>query len=1521
MNRHLLALACAAASSLLCPTSTRAGEPAADLDTDLDGLPDAAEDLDGDGLLEPGETDPFEPDTDGGGTWDGVEVAEGTNPRFPLDDGDSDPDGDGLISRREWVLGTEPLTGDSDHDGLSDGVETGDRAGPGVHTPTDPLRADTDGDGLTDGVEDSDADGVLDAGETSPALADTDSGGTNDAIERAGGHDPRDPFDDPDGDPDGDGLTTAEERTLQTNPRVADTDRDGLDDAVEVRVAGTDPRLADTDGDGLADGAEDADHDGRVDPNETDPRLPDTDGGGSTDGDEVLAGTNPRNPGDDPAGDLDGDGLTAGEETALGTSPFDDDTDDDGLGDGLEAGSGTSPLVPDSDGDGLEDGEEDRNRNGRVDAAESNPRQPDSDGGGTEDGREVADGTSPANPRDDLEGDPDGDGLTARVEQAYGLLPNDADTDDDGVPDGAEVAALEDTDNDGRVNAADPDSDDDGLPDGLELGLTEPTVDTDLRAGAFVADADPTTTTSPLRADTDGGGRSDGLEDANRNGRFDEGESSPNRAADDALGPPDQDADGLADAVEVEAGLPVDDADADDDGLVDGAEPTPLMDSDGDGLINALDADSDDDGLPDGLESGVVRPARGTAPEGFRGDVDPTTTTHPLRADTDGDGLTDGAEDRDGDGFADADESDPTAPDTDGDGLLDGLEPMGDTDGDGLPDARDPDSDDDGLDDGVEDANQNGRQDPGERDARRAEPTGETPDGGFDGGSMDDLGHEPPDAGADGVVALDSDGGDAFQVEPQERVDADLPTPTEPESNDALGGGARDTDGDGLSDEVELGAGLNPDDADSDDDGVADGEDGLADTDGDGAIDARDPDSDGDGLFDGTELGRTQGVRGTSLAADRFVADDDPRTRTDPKVADTDKGGASDGQEDTNRNGRVDPGETDPLDAADDGDAPPVVHPPGDPVEPAELRARSGAGCTTAPGSLGGAGAWALLLVPWWRRRRGLGVAGALLAALGSTLGDALAFDAGGLKPALGIGALTSVESAAPGAHLETRMQVLVHYVRAPLVAEYPDGEVLGPLVQNLTLLDLGASVALWERFGFGVGLPVGLGASGRGGEILTGDAGANPRGGAVGDLRMQTQMALLRRTGDGFGLALGLQATAPTGDETEWLGARGPTWQPRLLLDTRWGGTLLAANVGYTFRREEQLLGEVHDDAFTWAAGATMELPANLAIGAEAFGEVGVGADEPPTPGVEALGTVSWQFAPCFSVRVGGGAGLVSAPGAAQFRALGGFGWQCPAREATAEPATPTTAERAGVASAEPVSRPRDADGDGVRDADDRCPAVPEDSDGHESSDGCPDVDNDLDGFPDIADLCPDAAEDRDGHRDDDGCPDPDNDLDQVADAVDRCPIEPEDLDGDADEDGCPDVDVVPHQGALTRFGDAEVRGRQIVLARPIVFPPKGGRLAPSVRAVLADVAALLAARPDLLRLRVEVHSDSTGTDADNLRKTAFRAGVVRDVLIDLGVSAERVIAVGKGESEPIDSNRDPAGRAANRRVELYLE
>ena len=110
-----------------------------------------------------------------------------------------------------------------------------------------------------------------------------------------------------------------------------------------------------------------------------------------------------------------------------------------------------------------------------------------------------------------------------------------------------------------------------------------------------------------------------------------------------------------------------------------------------------------------------------------------------------------------------------------------------------------------------------------------------------------------------------------------------------------------------------------------------------------------------------------------------------------------------------------------------------------------------------------------------------------------------------------------------------------------------------------------------------------------------------------------------------------------------------------------------------------------------------------------------------------------------------------------------------------------------ARATSASAPARPGDRDGDGISDDVDKCPTDPEDKDGFEDDDGCPEPDNDKDGISDPADKCPNEPEDTDKFEDEDGCPDPDNDTDGLLDADDKCPNEPEDKDGFEDDGRLP--------------------------------------------------------------------------------------------------------------------------------------
>ena len=371
---------------------------------------------------------------------------------------------------------------------------------------------DDDGDGFYAEVDDcDDGDAAI-----NPAAADTwydgtdsDCGGNSD-FDQDGDSDDSDAFgggdcDDSDGAINSSAIEVADGRDNDCDGTVdevgADTDGDGLEDGDEVGY-GTNPFDRDTDDDGLSDGAE-------YNVYFCDPLVQDTDGDQIGDATEVGR--------DYATTDTAGTYFVPDTDTSSTTDPNDADTDDDGITDsnededrdGAVDAAETDPVLGDTDADGLLDGTERGLTSAQTPDTESadfiadadpstttDPLVADSDLGGVADGTEDSnhDGATDALECDPTDGtdddkclDDDLDGLSNRAEFGYGTDPLDDDSDDDGLNDGIEVS----------------------------------------------------TSTNPLENDTDGDGLLDGTEDANRNGATDASETDPRLADTDGGGVPD----------------------------------------------------------------------------------------------------------------------------------------------------------------------------------------------------------------------------------------------------------------------------------------------------------------------------------------------------------------------------------------------------------------------------------------------------------------------------------------------------------------------------------------------------------------------------------------------------------------------------------------------------------------------------------------------------------------------------------------------------------------------------------------------------------------------------------------------------------------------------------------------------------------------------------------------------------------------------------------------------------------------
>ncbi len=262
--------------------------------------------------------------------------------------------------------------------------------------------------------------------------------------------------------------------------------------------------------------------------------------------------------------------------------------------------------------------------------------------------------------------------------------------------------------------------------------------------------------------------------------------------------------------------------------------------------------------------------------------------------------------------------------------------------------------------------------------------------------------------------------------------------------------------------------------------------------------------------------------------------------------------------------------------------------------------------------------------------------------------------------------------------------------------------------------------------------------------------------------------------------------------------------------------------------------------------------------------------------------------------------------------------------------------AERGFVEVARPA--PGDKDGDGYLDPEDTCPEQPENFNGYQDPDGCPDdPDTDGDGLVDSLDSCVLEPEDKDSYLDDDGCPEVDNDLDTILDKDDKCPIEAEDPDGYEDQDGCPDPDNdkdtvldvkdqcpneigstsqeplgCPTKPALVVVTDCEVK-----ITQQIHFEFNKDKIRPESFPVLDAVVEVLVKNPDI-KLEVQGHTDNKGSSKYNKDLSNRRAGSVRKYLVAHGIPPERLTSLGYGFDRPLVDNTTEQNRALNRRVQF---
>lgn len=435
-----------------------------------------------------------------------------------------------------------------------------------------------------------------------------------------------------------------------------------------------------------------------------------------------------------------------------------------------------------------------------------------------------------------------------------------------------------------------------------------------------------------------------------------------------------------------------------------------------------------------------------------------------------------------------------------------------------------------------------------------------------------------------------------------------------------------------------------------------------------------------------------------------------------------------------------------------------------------------------------------------------------------------------------------------------------LNYGLNQLVVVNGANEISDKFVAGRLGVDFVGSLTIWGPLAFGIGVPFYLAQTGdeadQDGDGVVGD----PDFAGFGDVRLVPKLRILDDR-ELFGLAIAAEVRIPTHAGDFSGGARNVVFAPRLIADHRFGasGFRLGANAGVairegtTFENVNALSEYIYSAALSYRIGGWDGL---VAVGAEVDGATGLSSDvnfeELPLEGI-VFGKVypdqDW------TVSFGPGFGLVPGYGIPTFRFFAGVRWH------------PTNNDR---------------DDDGIPDDEDACPDTPEDRDGFEDSDGCPE-----------------DTEERD------------DDRDGITNVDDECPDEKETINGIEDEDGCPDE------------GDAKVirKKTQLQVLENIEFATGSAQIRPSSWPILNQVALMIKADPSIRKVRIEGHTDSRGSREMNIKLSQDRAdSVMRYLIVKGGISKDRLEAKGYGPDRPLVEEVDQAAMQKNRRVDFVI-
>lgn len=454
-------------------------------------------------------------------------------------------------------------------------------------------------------------------------------------------------------------------------------------------------------------------------------------------------------------------------------------------------------------------------------------------------------------------------------------------------------------------------------------------------------------------------------------------------------------------------------------------------------------------------------------------------------------------------------------------------------------------------------------------------------------------------------------------------------------------------------------------------------------------------------------------------------------------------------------------------------------------------------------------------------------------------------------KPAPSPYGIFNLDASQTSSDLQVSGGLMLHYSKDPLVLVPAGSDEEIAIVENQVVAEALFALGLFDFLEIGVAFPI----------YLLNAATIDQQtieGATLGDLRLRPKVTAISAEDNPVGLAFVLDLSLPTGDNEAFTSSGNVAARPGIVIDTKVDRLLLAANVGAKLQGTRGFGNLEVGSELTFGGGAQYEVVENrFLIAAEVVGSTSFDDffKQEETP-MEGLVGIKYRTNFGLNLETGLGRGIIAGYGAPEIRVFGGL------RYAEYDP---------------------DWDGDGI---------------------------------PNTADECPRDPEDKDGFEDEDGCPDPDNDSDGVPDAQDKCPKEKETINGFEDDDGCPDKGK----------GQVVVTTDELRILQKVFFDTGKSTIKRKSFKLLNQVALTLKANPGIKLVEVQGHTDDVGEADYNRELSDSRAASVKRFLEQAGIAPERLRAKGYGEDSPavaidgLKGGKLRRARAKNRRVQFLI-